>query len=425
MRLGQPISGTEMKILFVCHRFPFPPNEGGKIRAFHMVRHLAKSNDVTVASLARNREEADAGVGIREFIARYDVDVIGRVTQAIQMVARLPTSVPSSMGCFYSASLAARLQGLLCDERFDLIVVHCSSAAQYVEHVRNVPKILDFCDMDSQKWLEYARYRKFPLSAGYWLEGVKMEREESRLARLFETSTVATKEELKTLSRLGAGMNSDWFANGVDSDYFSPTEEPYDPDTISFVGRMDYYPNQECMFDFCANTLPAIRARRPGVKLVIAGAEPSSKVRQLGRLPGVTVTGFVPDVRPYVRKSAVMVAPLNIARGTQNKILEAMAMGVPVVSSEVAAGGVDATAGEHFLVGREPQHYADAILQIMSDGGLRARLATAGRERMLSHHSWPRSMQRLDGIIERCLTTWNRRSNDGCAYQEAHRDEHQ
>jgi hypothetical protein len=167
---------------------------------------------------------------------------------------------------------------------------------------------------------------------------------------------------------------------------------------------MDYYPNQECMFEFCARTLPRIRSRRPNLRLLIVGAEPSPAVRRLGELPGVTVTGSVPDVRPYLQRSALMIAPLNIARGTQNKILEAMAQGVPVVASEIAARGVDATAGEHLLAARSEAECEHAILSILDHPSERARLAAAGRERMLSHHAWSRSMTRLDGIIDRCLT---------------------
>ena len=308
------------------------------------------------------------------------------------------------MGYFYSQDLARRIRDLVARERFDLIFVHCSSVAQYVANVPGVPKILDFGDMDSQKWLEYARYKPFPLSLGYRLEGSKLVHEEKRLARKFDLCTATTRAEWETLEGYGTGVPTDWFPNGVDAEYFCPTEEPYDADTVSFIGRMDYYPNQECMFDFCRNTLPLLKARRPGVKLLIVGADPSPAVRKLAEIPGVTVTGSVPDVRPFVRGSAVMVAPLNIARGTQNKILEAMAMGVPVVTSRVAAGGVDAQDRDHFLVGSTPEEYAQAILRIMDDRDERRRLSVAGRERMLSHHAWDKSMQRLDRIVDRCLS---------------------
>lgn len=398
-----------MNILYVCHRFPFPPKRGGKIRPFNMIRHLSRDHRVTVASLVRSAEEAREGEGIAPHCAAYEMGRVHNPTQALRMVARLPTATPSSMGFFYSRDLARRIRALLARERFDLIFVHCSSVAQYVRNVRGIPKVLDFGDMDSQKWLEYARYKPFPLSWGYWLEGTKLMREEKALARKFDMCTATTRAEWETLVSYGVEVDTDWFPNGVDAEYFAPSAEPYDADTISFVGRMDYYPNQECMFDFCANTLPLLRARRPDVKLLIVGADPSPRVQALGGLPGVTVTGSVPDVRPYVRSSAAMVAPLNIARGTQNKILEAMAMGVPVVASRAAAGGVDARAKQHFLVAGDPRDYANALLSVLENPQERARLAESGRMRMLSHHSWAHSMERLDGIIERCLARASQR----------------
>ncbi|MEO8751918.1 MAG: glycosyltransferase, partial [Casimicrobiaceae bacterium] len=144
----------------------------------------------------------------------------------------------------------------------------------------------------------------------------------------------------------------------------------------------------------------------PALKLVIVGADPTPAVRRLGELPGVTVTGSVPDVRPFLRGAALMVAPLNIARGTQNKILEAMALGVPVVSSKIAAGGVDASAPEHLLVAEDAPGYAAAIRRVLDDPAERDRLAVAGRTRMRTHHAWDSSMRRLDGIIKRCLSNY-------------------
>lgn len=394
-----------MKILYVCHRFPFPPKRGGKIRPFNMIRHLtASGHQVSVCSLARSPGEAAEGEGIAAHCARFEVGHVSNPVQMLRMVARLPTPVPSSMGYFYSPELARKVDALLASERFDLIFVHCSSVAQYVSKVRGIPKILDFGDMDSQKWLEYVQYKPLVLKPGYWLEGSKLEREEKRLARQFDLCTATTRAEWQTLESYGTGVATDWFPNGVDADFFTPDGDGYDADTISFIGRMDYYPNQEAMFRFCEQTWPLLRNKRPNIKLVIVGADPSPAVTKLGELPGVTVTGSVPDVRPYILRSAAMVAPLNIARGTQNKILEAMAMGVPVVSSVIAAGGVDAVAEEHFLVAETPMQYAEAILRLLEQPAERERLSVAGRERMLSHHAWPHSMQRLDAIIERCIT---------------------
>ena len=393
-----------MNILYLCHRFPFPPRRGGKIRPFNMIRHLsAAGHHVHVASLARTPQEAEEGRGIAPHCAGFDVSVVSEPLQWARMVARLPLTTPSSMGYFYSSALAARVRELLASRHWDLIFVHCSSVAQYVEHVRGTPKILDFGDMDSQKWLEYAHYKPWPLSMGYQIEGHKMLAAERHLAPRFDLCTTTTRAEWQTLEDYGTGARTDWFPNGVDTGYFSPTDGRYDADTISFIGRMDYYPNQECMARFCKQVWPILKSRRQAMKLLIVGADPSPEMRALADLPGVTVTGSVPDVRPYVRGSALMVAPLAIARGTQNKILEAMALAVPVVTGTAAAGGVDAEAQTHFLVADEPQTVADAVLRIVESPAERARLAQSGRDRMLSHHAWPRSMQRLDGIIERCV----------------------
>lgn len=392
-----------MKILYVCHRFPYPPKRGGKIRPFNMIKHLSASHEVTVASLVRSKSEAAEGADISAYCSAAHMARVANWVQTVRMMARVPTTVPSSMGFFYSRRLARVIRRLLRQQRFDLVLVHCSSVAQYVAHVDDVPKILDFGDMDSQKWLEYARYKPFPLSIGYWLEGMKLQAEERRLAAQFDFCTATTRAEWETLKGYDIGTRSDWFPNGVDCGFFAPSAVTHDPDTICFVGRMDYYPNQECLFEFCARTLPLLREKRQALNLLIIGAEPSSAVRRLGDLPGVTVTGTVPDVRPYVQSCALMVAPLNIARGTQNKILEAMAMGVPVVASRVAAAGVDAVPGEHFHVGSTPAEYRDAVLRIIGDPMERRRLSESGRARVLSHHSWPNSLKRLDAIIEECL----------------------
>lgn len=393
-----------MNILYLCHRFPYPPKRGGKIRPFNMIRHLqASGHQVTVCSLARSAAEAEEGAGIAPHCTAFHMGHVKEPLQFARMIMRLPLTTPSSMGYFYSSELAAKVNHLLASQRWDLIFVHCSSVAQYVEHVTDVPKILDFGDMDSQKWLEYAHYKPFPLSLGYTLEGTKMLWAEKRLARRFDLCTATTRAEWQTLNDYGTGAATDWFANGVDAQFFSPTDGAYDADTISFIGRMDYYPNQECMQRFCDQVWPLLRQQRPQMKLLIVGADPSPAMKALGQLPGVTVTGSVPDVRPFIRGSALMVAPLAIARGTQNKILEAMAMGVPVVTSSVAAGGVDAEAPAHLLVADSPADLAAAVLRVTQNPAERDRLALAGRERMLSHHAWPKSMQRLDGIIEGCL----------------------
>ncbi|MBV6422401.1 MAG: hypothetical protein NAOJABEB_00182 [Steroidobacteraceae bacterium] len=391
-----------MNVLFVCHRVPYPPKRGGKIRPFNIIRHLTEQGHrVTVASLARSAAERDEARDLAQHCKEVLVEVIPARVALPQMVARLPTPVPSSFGYFWSRRLAQRISAAAAATPFDLVFVHCSSVAPYVEHLPAPLKIIDYGDMDSQKWREYAQHRAFPLSAGYWLEAVKLERRERLIAGHFDLCTCTTRAELESLRALGVTKPSDWFPNGVDAQFFAPDGAPYEPDLVAFVGRMDYYPNQQGVIGFCRDVLPQLRAQRPGVRFAIVGADPPAHIRALGDLPGVTVTGSVPDVRPHVRRAALTVAPLAIARGTQNKILESMAMGVPVVCSPEASGGVDAVAGEHLRVASKPADWVAAIEEILGSAALRQKLAIAGRERVLSHHSWAASMRRLDGIVEK------------------------
>ncbi len=395
-----------MRILFVCHRFPYPPKRGGKIRPFNIIRHWhERGHQVHVASLSRSAEETAEIHGIVDHCTEYTVEEVANVPAWARMVLRLPTPVPSSMGYFYSGRLKVTIDRWLDQYDFDLIFVHCSSVAQYVEHVTTVPKIVDFGDMDSQKWQIYSKFKSFPLSLGYLWEGLKLEREEKRLAARFNMSTCTTRAELDTLQSYGKAPASGWFPNGVDADFFAPSGSDYDPNLVTFIGRMDYYPNQLAMLNFCADVLPRIRAVLPEARLQIVGADPSPEILRLGELPGVAVTGSVPDVRPFVLRGALSVAPLEIARGTQNKILESMAMGVPVVCSTIAAQGVDAKPGQHLLTADGPEDVAGAVLRMMQEADTRQRFAEAGRARVVSNHSWQSSLERLDALVESCLSS--------------------
>lgn len=322
-----------------------------------------------------------------------------------RMLARVPTVYPSALGYFLSPELKRSITAKLKSENFDLIFVHCAFVGAYVADIEGPAKILDFGDMDSQKWLAYADAYRFPRSTAYLVEGKKMERFEARLATNFDCCTATTRLEHDTLEAMGAARSTAWFPNGVDSARFAPasTGDEYDPDLVVFVGRMDYFPNQLAVRFFATEVMPMIRGQRHNATFRIVGAEPPESIRQLARLDGVEVTGTVPDVRDLVRNAALTVAPLSIARGTQNKVLESMSLGVPVIASKAASRGVDAVADEHLLVAESAREYADKSLLLMNDRALRARLSELGRSRVLQKHDWAASMQLLDGIVQNTM----------------------
>ncbi|MET0506810.1 MAG: TIGR03087 family PEP-CTERM/XrtA system glycosyltransferase [Burkholderiaceae bacterium] len=392
-----------MRILFVCHRFPFPPKRGGKIRPFNMIRHLAATHEVHVASIAHDDADAEGAPGIAPYCSSYLVEQPAAAVKWGRMIARLATPQPSSIAYFQSPRLARRIRALVAARRFDLILVHCAFVAPYVSAIGDVPKILDFGDIDSEKWLAYSNFKPFPQSLGFRLEGRKMRAAERRLAGQFDCCTATTRLEHESLLALGGARETGWFPNGVDTDFFCPDGEGYDPDTIAFVGRMDYYPNQQAIRNFVDDILPKVLATRPATRLLIVGANPPAAILELGKRPGVTVTGTVPDVRDHVRRAALTVAPLAIARGVQNKILESMALGVPVIATPVAAKGVDAAAPAHLLVAADDASFAASVLDLLGDPARRRQLAEAGRRQVIAAHSWAASMKRLDQIIERTV----------------------
>ncbi|GAB4571670.1 MAG: glycosyltransferase [Rhodothalassiaceae bacterium] len=398
-------------ILYVTHRFPYPPAGGAKVRAYHSIRHLAADNRVIVAAPVRDEEEAEAVSGLMAEGVDVLTGHIGQGRAIFQSLLEVARFRPASMGWFHSPALVRAVRAHIRDRRPDLIVVHCSSVAPSVMDVP-VPKALDFVDMDSCKWQDYARMTPLPRAFVYALEGRRMARAERRLARAFDLNIVTTPRERESLHEIaGDDIRSAVIRNGVDLAYFTPADDGgYDPDLICFVGRMDYMPNARAMIDFCRDVLPRLEARRPGLRLAIVGAEPGADVRALAALPNVHVTGTVPDVRDHVRRAALSIAPLSIARGTQNKILESMAMGIPVVASRLAAGGVDAEPGRHLLAADGPEETAAAILSLLEDPDLRARLSRDALAHMRATHGWDRAMTDFSGLLEQMIDQRRRRS---------------
>lgn len=392
-----------LRCLYLAHRAPYPPKGGAKVRAFHSIKHLHdQGHEVVVATLTRDAEEAHDLRGLSEYCSEVMSEPVGKWPQTLRMVRNLARRVPSTMGYFESPALMQRVADAHANSPFDIVVCHSSSVAPYAEQLANVPKLMDFVDMDSQKWLLYAKVHSWPLSWGYHIEGSKLEREEARIADAFDASIVVSAGEHDILSKMAPSAMTDWVPNGVDVHDFSPSTLAYDENTISFIGRFDYYPNEQGATWFCKEVLPRLGERLPDIRLQLVGAEPSKAVRALAT-HNVEVTGTVPAVQPYVHNSLATVAPLLIARGIQNKILESMAMGVPAIVSRESAKGVDAEPDVHLIACTTPDEYVEAIVALATDPALRERLAAAGRERAADYLTWPRVMGRLDRLTAKLL----------------------
>ncbi|MGH9857571.1 MAG: TIGR03087 family PEP-CTERM/XrtA system glycosyltransferase, partial [Acidobacteriota bacterium] len=337
------------------------------------------------------------GSGLKEFSHEVIAEILPSHIRWVQAFKALCSSVPSSVAYFHSARLQRRIHQKLRDEEFDIVIVFCAFMAQYVLEWKGGYRILDYGDIDSAKWRDYSRYKPVPLSWGYAWESAKLRNYECRIARHFHQCTVISQGELEEFQQFEVRTPCTIVPNGVDTDYFFYNRELQNgPSTIVFVGRMDYFPNVDGIKYFVREVFPLIREKLPQVELRIIGSNPTKAVRNLVRVPNVSVTGYVPDVRCYLKDAAVAIAPLRIARGTQNKILEAMAMGIPTMATPEAAKGVQCVPGRDFLVAAGPKAFADEIITIIEHATLRKSLAEAGRRQIEQVHTWDRSVDILD-----------------------------
>lgn len=390
-----------MKILFLCHRLPYPPQRGGKIRPFNMIRHLAVSHEVTVATLARTADELAAGQELHRYCHDLHVGRVSRPAGWARFALYGMSAAPATFGYFHSPGLARTVRRLLDTRGFDAIVVHSSSMGPYVARHRGCRKVMDFGDADSEKWLEYGRTAPFPLSKAFRLEGRKVRRYEAWLGKQFDTCSVNAPRERDVLAPY-VHSPIHVIPNGVDLEYFEPTRPSgrgYVPNRIVFTGNMSYRPNVDAVQHLVTAVLPRIRREIPDVQLCIVGMDPTPAVRRLADEDRVVVTGRVDDVRPYFDSAAVAVAPLRVARGLQNKVLEAMAMRVPVVASPAAFEGISAVAGRDLLVAAGPKAFSRAVVTLLSDPAARERYAAAGRTCVETNHNWSRLLQRLEDLV--------------------------
>jgi sugar transferase (PEP-CTERM/EpsH1 system associated) len=266
--------------------------------------------------------------------------------------------------------------------------------------LRDVPAVIDLIDVDSQKWLDYAEADRGPRAWLYRTEGRRLRRLERGLADWARAVTLVSVAEAELYRQSCPGASAHAISNGVDLDTFRPDPGPTTVEQgCVFVGALDYRPNVDGACWFSREVWPEIRRLHPRATLALVGRRPTAEVRRLAREPGIEVVGQVPDVRPYVARAAVALAPLRIARGIQNKVLEALAMGKAVVASPRALVGLQVEPGVHALAASTPREWAEAVSGLLSDESLRRRLGAAGRVYVEEHHRWETCLERFGALL--------------------------
>ena len=394
------------EILFLCHRIPFPPDRGDKIRSYHLLKRLAEVGPVHVGCFADDQRDMGFAQEMAAFTASQCVLMRdrSRVTAGLSGLAK---GQPLLVSLFDHPGLHRWVARVMAERPIAAVVAYSAQMAHFVPALpQGVRFLMDFVDFDSAKYAAYGAEGSGPMA---WIN-----RREGRVLLDFEKSVAAradicafVSEAEAALFRQASGQGPAKviaIENGVALDYFDPAAgfpavEKGGGPLLVFTGQMDYRPNVEAVESFARESFPAIRSAHPQARFAIVGRNPAKSVEALADLPGVIVTGSVPDVRGWLAAADVVVAPLRIARGIQNKVLEAMAMARPVVASPQAAEGIDAQDEIHFLIAADPAEEAAKIIALLADPTKAARLAQAARFRMEQRYRWSATLRAVPGLL--------------------------
>ena len=392
-----------MKVLVFTHRLPYAPNRGDRIRSFHLIRELAREAEVRVVSLVHDRDEAGQtaaldGMGVKVWTARNS-----RARNTVRALgALLLTETPLTHALLDSPEMDRAIAGATHHWRPDLVFVYCSgiAPAALTSRLADVPMIVDFVDVDSAKWAALAATSAPPRSWVFAREARCLAKFEAGLARASSLSLVVNEREREALLRLCPEIRAVAIPNGVDIDTFRTCREPAGNCDVIFSGVFDYAPNVEGAVWLAREVWPRVRAEVPSARLRLVGARPNRAVRRLAAVDGsITVTGSVPDMRPHLWQSAVAVAPLFMARGVQNKVLEAVAARLPVVVTPAAWDGLPPEVLPACRCAGDAESFAREVIALLSlTPDARRRMADCAQ---LAGLRWAERLAPLHGLVRR------------------------
>jgi sugar transferase (PEP-CTERM/EpsH1 system associated) len=389
-------------ILYLVHRLPYPPDKGDKVRSYHLLKHLVAEHKVFLGTFVDDPADEVHLPMLRTLCEDVCAVPLAPRSAKLRSLTGLASGQPLTL-CYYdNARLRDWVRQTVAQRQIDRVLVFSSSMAQYAEAAWALPTLVDLVDVDSAKWTDYAAAHAWPMSWLYGREGERLLAYERAVVARAQHAFLVTQKEVDLFVRLAPECAAKLTAlgNGVDADFFSPLPDRPSPFTAAewplvFTGAMDYWPNIDAVTWFTQDVLPVLRARWPALRFHIVGRNPSAAVRALAD-EAVAVTGTVPDVRPYLQHAAAVVAPLRLARGVQNKVLEAMAMARPVIAAGACVEALEVQPGVDILVADNAQAFLAQLATLLEVPAQAEAIGRAGRLCVVDHYSWPAQLAHLD-----------------------------
>lgn len=399
-------------LLYLVHRLPYPPNKGDKVRSYHLLKHLVKQHRVFLGTFVDDPADEAYVDTVRQICPDVHIARLHPRSAKVRSLSGLLTHQALGLRYYQNAGLQVWVNQTLAQHRIDATVIFSSVMAQYLDALppaQSPPMLVDFVDVDSAKWTQYAANHRWPMSWLYRREGERLLAYERAVAAKAKRSFFVTDNETALFQGLApeCAHRVEAMSNGVDADFFAPDATRVSPFAAAsgaaeiplvFTGAMDYWPNIDAVTWFVTDILPALLQAWPTLRFYIVGRSPPAAVLALAS-SHVVVTGTVPDVRPYLQHAAVVVAPLRVARGIQNKILEAMAMARPVVAAQSCVEAIDAQAGTELISALSTADFVREISALLSNPAQANTLGNKGRQRVVQSYSWQAHLSRIDSYL--------------------------
>lgn len=400
-----------MRILFICQRVPYPPNKGEKIRTFNQIKYLLECGHRIEIICPTDTNKEKVNVDELKKALSLEIQSASLQNKFICYVKGLLNKKPISISYFYTKKMQQKIDDSA--DKFDLIFCSASSMTEYYfqsKQLKNKPLVTDLMDLDSDKWKQYAEKSIAIMKWVYQREHKLLKEYEKSIQKRADYCFFTTDKEVELFKKnIGNDVKTDnviTVGNGLDNEYFQPNSKTLDKKNPVFIftGVMDYKPNIDAVMWFCDEVWESVLKFHPNAKFIISGMKPTAKIKNLAKLQGVEVTGFVEDIRDYYKQADFFVAPLRIARGVQNKVLEAFACKLPVITTPNAIQGIECKPEEHCLQATTADEFIAQIQRLMEDKELRERLSDNALKLIVDKYSWEGRLQKLDKLINTDFT---------------------